>query len=313
MVGRWWRPSAAAALAALALTTTACGIGDKQQEADRIHASRQAVAEAGPAGGLLTYELRQNAAQTSEDDRAAQLAAITGAGGVPGGNTVAVPVVLDGRSRRARVSFPTTEGAVERTTTFDDTKLFARRQNARATERRTWAALDLDRIIENEPPLALREMTPPTVLNAVASTINPVYLLELVEGTLAGSVERRGTETVAEEPLARYEANISFDKALTELDFDDEEREVRLRLFRLLRATKDVVPAQIWLDGTGRLRRLELELEQQVDRQRRLDLLVTLELSTFGDATPLDLPPDEAIVTYERFGRLVRAAQPAEA
>jgi hypothetical protein len=291
------------------LSSSACGLGDKQAIADRLHASRRAVADASPVAGTLTYELRaaENTAPRAEE---AQLAAL---GGASGPATASVQVVLDGRDRRARLSSPTVEGAIERTTTFADTQLFLRRQNARPTERRIWARLDLDRIVEDERPLALREMTPPAVLSAVASTINPVYLVELVEGALAGSVERQGPETIGDVAVTRYEANISFDKALTGLDFDDEEREVRIRLFRLLGATADVVPAELWLDAEGRLRRLRLELDQRVDRQRANELVITLDLATFGDATSLDGPPAESIVTYERFGRLVRSALPAEA
>lgn len=296
--------------AALATSSAACGLGDKQALADRIHASRQAVADASPAGGTLTYELRQT---PGGSDSTAQLAALAGATGAVGAPTISVQVVLDGRDRRARSSWPTVEGAVERTTTFHDTEVFVRRQNARATERRTWARLDLDKIVEDERPLALREMAPPAVLNAVTTTVNPVYLLELVEGALAGSVERKGDDVIGDVAVARYEANISFDKALTGLDFDDDEREVRLRLFRLLGVTKDVVPAELWLDAEGRLRRLRIELEQRVDRQRSIGLTVTLELASFGDATSLEGPPDESVVTYERFGRLVRSAMPEEA
>jgi hypothetical protein len=303
---RWAVPVVAAAVAA---TGTACGLGDKQAIADRLHASRQAVADASPAAGTLTYELRASGSDAPGAD-GAQLAALTGATGAA---TTSVQVVLDGRDRHARVSVPAIEGAVERTTVFADTELLVRRQNARATERRTWARLDLERIVEDERPLTLREMTPAAVLDAVASTINPVYLVELVEGTLAGSVERKGQETIGDVAVIRYEANISFDKAMTGLDFDDEEREVRLRLFRLLGATADVVPAELWIDAEGRLRRLRVDLDQRVDRQRSNDLAVTLELTAFGDATSLEGPPAEAVVTYERFGRLVRSALPAEA
>lgn len=296
--------------AAVAVSATGCGLGDKQAIADRLHASRLAVAEASPAVGTVTYELRQS---SGGSDAAAQLAALAGEAGAVGAPTTSAQIVLDGRDRRARVSLPSVDGAVERTTTFDDTELFVRRQNARATERRTWARLDLGKIVEDERPLALREMTPPSVLNAVVTTVNPVYLLELVEGALAGSVERKGNDLIGETAVTRHVANISFDKALTGLDFDDEEREVRLRLFRLLGASKDVVPAELWLDAEGRLRRLRIELEQRVDRQRSIDLIVTLELAAFGDATSLEGPADESVVTYERFGRLVRSAMPEEA
>ena len=300
---------------ALAVTVggAGCGIGSKQQEADRIHASRQKVAEASPATGTLTFELEVDQGNVSglEDDERAQLASVLGGGG--GTPSIAAAVALDGGARRARTSLAAPEGAVERTSVFDDNDIYVRRQNARATERRTWAKLDLDRVVENERPLALREMTVSGVLDAAASTINPVFLVELVEGALAGSVERVGTETVAEVATTRYDANISFDKAMTELGFDDEERAVRLRLFQLLGATKDVVPARIWIDADGRLRRFRIELEQRITRQRANTLVATVDLTAFASDATVDLPAPDGIVSYERFGRLVRAALPAEA
>lgn len=298
---------------AVGLSTAGCGIGAKQQEADRIHASREKVAEHSPATGTVTFELvADRGALDLEADERAELAAAIGAAG--GGNpAVTVQVGIDGGSRRARLSFPTEEGAIERTTVFDDTDVFVRRQNARPTERRTWAKLDLDRIVDNERPIDLRELTAPNVLTAVAATVNPVYLVELVEGALAGSVERVGQGVIGEVAVTRYDANISFDKAITELGFDEEEREVRLRLFRLLGANKDVVPARIWIDDEGRLRRLRVELEQRMTRQRSNTVIATVELVSFGSDASLDVPAAESIVTYERFGRLVRAAMPAEA
>jgi hypothetical protein len=300
--------------AILAASAAGCGIGAKQQEADRIHASRQKVAEHSPATGTVTYELEvsRSAMADLEPDERAQLAAAIG-GAATGKPTIAIQVGLDGGGRRARASLAAPEGSLERTTVFADNEILVRRQNARSTERRTWAKLDIERIVENERPLDLREMTPANVLAAVASTVNPVFLVELTEGALAGSVERKGPDTVAGVAVTRYDANISFDKAMTELDFDDEEREVRLRLFRLLGASKDVVPARFWLDDEGRLRRLRVELEQRMTRQRTNTLVVTVELSAFGEDAPLDPPAPESIVSYDRFGRLVRAALPAEA
>jgi hypothetical protein len=302
------------AIAALLTTATglsACGVGDKQAFADRIHDSRVRVAEASPAAGVATFELEldERALDQLEAEQRQQVeAALTGAAAA-GNPTLAVQVGFDGSDRRARLSFE--DPATERATVFLDNEVFVRRQNARATERRTWARLDLTGL-EHERPLDTRDMPPGQILNAIASTLNPVFLVELVEGALTGSVERVGPDTVADVPVTRYDANISFDKAMTELDFDDEQREVRLRLFRLLGSRKDVVPAQIWVDEDGRLRRLRVEFEQRISRQRANTVIATVELHAFGGEVVLDPPAEESTVTYERFGRLVRSALPGE-
>lgn len=306
------RAGIVAVVLAMAVGATACGIGDKQNRADRIHASRAVTAEASPAVGTLTLELELDeraSALAVEDERAQAAAAL--AGEEEGSRSLGLHVDLDAGDRTARSSVA--DPAVERATVFADTQLFVRRQNARATEKRTWARLDLAKVIENERPLDAEDMTPPQVLAAVASTINPVFLVELVEGTLAGSVEIAGSEPAGGVDTTRYDVNVSFDKAMTGLDFDDDERTVRTRLFHLVGHRKDVVPASIWIDAEGRLRRLRIKLEQRVSRQRTNRLIATLELNEFGREVAIDAPLPEAVVTYERFGRLVRSAMPAGA
>lgn len=298
-----------ALVAALVLAGPACGIGEKQGHADRVHASL-AKAGAEPGAGTASYELvlGDGGLEDLEADERQRVEAALGAAGASGNPSIVVEVGFAVPDRRARASFP--GGEVERATVFHDTNLFVRRQNARATERRTWAKLDLAEVVENERPLDTREMTPGQVLSSAASTINPVYVLELVRGALAGSIEVRGNETAGGVESTRYDANVSFDKALTELEFDDEEREVRLRLFRLLGARKDVVPASVWVDAEGRLRRVRVELDQQISRRRTNKLLVTVDITSFGSGVALEGPAEEATVTYERFGRLVRSALP---
>jgi hypothetical protein len=309
MTGGRWRRSTTVAVVTLGLAaSTACGIGDKQALADQIHGSRQAVADASPAIGTLHLELET---PREASNGAAALAAAAGAPGATGPSTLTLQISLDGTTRRARAALD--DPAVERAALFDDTQVFVRRQNARPTERRTWARLDLADLVETERPITADELEPPQILAGIAATLNPVYLVELVEGALAGSVERRGTEPAGGIDAVRYDANISFDKALTELDFDDEAREVRMRLFHLLGAREDVVPASIWLDPEGRLRKLRLELDQRIDRRRSNTLVATLELHGFGGEAALEHPAGEATVTYERFGRLVRSALPTQA
>lgn len=296
----------------IAMAAPACGIGDRQQRADRIHASRGALADASPAIGTLTLELEPDeraSALIGGEEQAQAAAALSG--DEPAAQSLALQVALDAGDRRARSSVA--DPAVERATVFADTQLFVRRQNARATEKRTWARLDLKKVIDNERPLDAEEMSAPQVLAAVASTVNPVYLVELVEGALAGSVEIVGPENAGGVDTTRYDVNISFDKAMTGLDFDDDERAVRMRLFRLIGHHKDVVPASIWIDAEGRLRRLRLELEQRVSRQRTNHVIATIEFTELAADVAIDGPAPEAIVTYERFGRLVRSALPAEA
>lgn len=311
------RRTAAAWIALAGVAASGCGIADKQAQADRLHASRQRVADASPAAGTLRFELtiddsQRDQLEAEQRELLEQALAQAGPAGKP---SIVFAAGLDARRRSARVAPNAAAGAAspgEALAIFADTRVFVRRQNARPTERRKWATLDLDDLIERERPLDVDDMAPGAVLNAVASTVNPLYFVDLVAGALAGSVRVTGSESVAGIATTRYDANISFDKALTELDLDDDQRETRMRLFRLLGARKDVVPASIWLDAEGRLRRLKLELEQRISRQRANQLTVVLELVEFGGQLALDPPARDVTVTYDRFGRLVRSALPPE-
>jgi hypothetical protein len=318
-LARRWRVRSAALVAlALALSSAACGIGDRQRNADVLHASLAKLSAAAPATGTLTLTLEPDRRPIAALGGAAPSAQTVppGLGGAatpaakPQEETLQATIQLAISGRRARVAMGTPEA--EQAAVFEDTRVFVRRQNARPTERRTWATLDLRRIVDNERPLDTSELSPAASLTSVASSVNPVYLVELVRGALAGSVRPAGSEAIGGVETIRYDANVSFDKAMTDLDFDDDERAVRSRLFRLIGATKDVVPARMWIDGDGRLRRLRLELQQQVSRQRSDALTATVDLLELGAAATLGPPPEDATVTYERFGRLVRSALPEE-
>ena len=300
------RRSASLALAVF-VVLGACGVGDKDAHATRIRASREAVASASPATGQVTLELEldERAVAELESTERQQLEAALAGRQNP---TITVQATIDGKSRNAVVSHD--PASLAPATIFLDTEMFAKRLNARPTERRTWARLDLADLVDDERPIDTREMTAGQVLLSVASTINPAYLLDLVEGTLTGSVKSAGQEQVGDASTTRYDMNISFEKALDELDFDDEEQAVRMRLFRLLRASGDVVPARVWIDDDGRLRRLEVELKQRITRRRSNELTMRLELGAFGTAAAVEPPAKDVTVTYERFGRLVRSVLP---
>jgi hypothetical protein len=264
-----------------------------------------------PVAGSLTFELELNSEAVAElaPDQRSRLEAALAATEAAGNPTLKAATGIDGATKRAVV---TVEGSQEPAAVFIDTELFTKRRNARPTERRTWARLDIDDLLAEERPIDLSEMSPTQTLTAAAATLNPAHIVELIEGTLTGSVKAKGADTIGDAQVSRFEMNISLDKAMKELDFDDEEREARLRLIRLLGSRNDVLPAKAWIDGTGKLRRFELEFDQRVSRRRTNHLKVRLDLDTFGAPVSIEPPANDVTVTYERFGRLVRSVLPEE-
>lgn len=305
-----WRPLVGAL--AIAVAVGGCGIGDRQDNADRIHRSRRLFADA-PTTAQVTFALEVDRRALRELEASERERLEAALAGTPGASapTLVAQATLEGGSRAAHIRFD--PAATEPAAVFLDSEVFAKRLNARPTERRTWARLDLADLENRERGIDTRALTPPQVLAAVASTVNPTYFVDMVEGALAGSVRPKGEEVLGDVPTTRYDVNISFDKALTELDLDDEDRLTRMRLFWLIGAGQDVVPAQVWLDDGGQLRRLAIEFKQRVTRQRTNKLNVTVELHNTAPPSAVTPPSQELTVSYERFGRLVRSVLPPAA
>lgn len=348
---------AVAALGALALTSAACGLGDKQAQADRVIDARRDTFEVGGATGAMKIEIEPSEENEEPEEAGGAAAAFGGLGGAAATRAFSVDVQLKFDFPRqsvgaivvppvdplaalaaasapaegaAAAGAPPVEGAppaeappveaaavpaapTEPNTLFHGNTTYVRRTNVRPTERRLWAKLDFARLDDDERPPAVDETPGPSIAVAAANSINPLYLLELTEGVLAGSIERKGEETVNGTTAARYDANVSIDKALADLDLDDDELEIRQLMFRLLRVRDDVRPASFWVDGEGKLRRARFELRQRIDRNDTNDLTITIDLSAIEPQGEVATPDAEETVVVERFGRLIRSSLPVTA
>ena len=290
-----------------AVVAGGCGLGDRQDRAERIRGARATAVQEETASGVLTLELSRDpdmaAAVPAGSDAAEMLAA------VPMSATLAVHVDIDFAAQRARVvpaNVPDAGGSV-----FDRTTLFVRRSNLRPSEKRVWAKLDFEGLPEDEPRFHPPEDDLNSELIAAATAINPAHVVDLAVGALAGSVTQLGREDLDGVMTTKYEANVSIDRALTELDLDDAHRATRELMLRLLLGlNEDVRPGQFWIDDDGRLRKARLELRQRVSRNESNDLVLTLTLPAYGAAVDIPSPTSEEIVEVGEFGRIVRAALP---
>ena len=193
---------------------------------------------------------------------------------------------------------------------FEGSTVFIKRQNLRPRERRTWARLDFARLPDEEPRPPQDDLAGTPSLISLVTTANPSHLLDVAAGVLAGSTKLRGPATIDGVEFTRYTANVSFDKAMTEADLTDEEVEARSLTYRLLGFRQDVVPAQFWVTSDGSLRRMRLEIPQYVNRRRSDRVIVTLDVHGPAPGPVAAAPVPEETVTYQRYGRLLRAAIP---
>lgn len=348
-------------LLVVALVVPACGLGDKQAHAEKIHSAVSETRQAKTGRGLVAYTLtpdpdggRAAAASALGPDpaleaaRAAALAPVTLSVEVdfdfsarealllaaappppePQEEAAAVEAVSPdaaAASDETQVDEPTTPAAApgEPTAIFKSDTIFVKRTKLRQGERRTWAKLDYRALPDDEQRPPGDEYAGVPALIAAANTLNPTFLIELAGGVLAGSVKVLGPETLelkgrdgtpTSVASTRYDANVSVDRALTELDLSEEVRATRELQMRLLLGSYpgDLVrPASFWLDAEGRLRQATFEFSQFVSRNESRKLDITLTLAEYGAPVTIAAPVDDETVQVERYGRMIRAGLPS--
>jgi hypothetical protein len=153
---------------------------------------------------------------------------------------------------------------------------------------REWAAFDYAAIKDRD-----------RTKHAGSLAVNPVDLLRLSKGVLAGSVKRRGTE----DGLVRYDANVGRDKA--ERKLSEEAREILDKEFIANAITRKVFPAKFWLDGRGALARMQVKLRQQLSNVDRADLTITLDLAPAPAPVAIKKPGRRGTVRVRTLGELV--------
>jgi hypothetical protein len=322
---------AAAMTVATLVATTACGLGDKSAQANLIAATPKRAIEARSGAGTLTIEStprkETTAVQTSVPEGAQAAMALAFAP-----STVTVPVVFDFAHARSAIELtpaapapapaPAPDPATTTTTvaptvaapTPGPTALFLRdtafvkRINRRPSERRVWARLDYAHLPKDDRAPDQSQLTNTDRLHAIANGLNPQYVLQLSTGTLAGSVTRVGKEDLAGVPVTHYRANISLDKAHTDLDLTDDEVATRVRMFELAGLRRDVNAAEYWLDADGLLRKATFHFEQRLLPRIHNDVVVTVDVPQYGIPVDVAPPTNDETVRVDRYGRFIRAS-----
>jgi hypothetical protein len=226
-----------------------------------------------------------------------------GTGTVPGlEQLVELQAQLPVRAPEGRGPGPSLEVAAETVPlfVFDDLVAYAHSveamRQAGGPQQRPWARIDLAEL--DDPADAM----PALGFNA----INPVVLLELLAGTLSGSVRRMGAEEVGGVITTRYEANLDREKAFRD---SGDERVMELEgIFELMRVGSVVVPATVWLDQDDLPRRVEVRFEQRLDRRNAFELLVRMEIAGYGSPVDIRIPGPEETVEVSGFVSLLRQA-----
>lgn len=265
-------------LIALALLASACSLGPREEWADAIHGSPEAV-EAGTARVRMSMAVKVIETVIRQEPRPL----ISRLEGIVDFDRQVTRLV--GMVPGKPVSF------------FDDLVAFLPRSKAsiaagRAKQR--WVCFDFER----EPSVELDDND--RRLAVGSGTIAPHLAVEMLEGVLTGSISSVGEETKAGKPATHYRAKVSQDAAAREID-DEDRREGLLRLFATLGQRDDVFPVDVWLDAQGRPAGIRFVMRQQKDRVNAFEMTLAWEFFDYGTKTDIKLPPSLDTKRSRRF------------
>jgi hypothetical protein len=286
------------------LPAVGCGLGDKQHRADAIIDSVDRSFAAGTARGTLA--VRVEVLQVPDVGRQAEAANATGRG-VPQ-HRLSPPfnfsLAVDFAHRRAQLQRDAKHAEV-----FDDLDFYATRLGISERDARPWLRLRLADLEEGTGEIRVPDDSPTSLVSA----INPIVLVDLAAGALAGSIKTGVADTLGGVPVTRYSAAFDVDKTFDKTrheSYSEDDRKTINTAFSLLTVKGGVNKGTAWVDGDGRLRRFQLEL--RVSRQRDLVFGVQFDLvlDHFGEPVDVAVPDDTSILEADSMVAFLRSVVP---
>jgi hypothetical protein len=311
------------AVLAVAALLAGCGLGDRQHDADAIIDAADAAFAEGSAAGSLATSMRfvrvpdgadqilgglgpQAAGGEGESDDANPMAQLQQAQQAAMEREFTVKVALDLDHDRAAVALPNKPDAFA---IYSGLVSYGHRWSAGPRDARPWVRVDGTDINEGD------EIDPIEDAPAFfAFAINPVLLLDLMAGPLAGSVEDLGTDEVQGVTTTHYAANFDIAKALEHTRrkrFPEDRREAFRDVLDVLAVAGDIHPGEVWLDAEGRPRRFVLNLKEEPIRHFVIEHRITLELGGFGDSGAVAVPSARERVDVRSVVQYLRATIPS--
>ena len=187
---------------------------------------------------------------------------------------------------------------------FDGYTIYAHKLPAvgQTAARRSWVKLDfagLDR--KDSSKLSIGQFLSPP--------INPWLVVQLLAGTLTGSVRRIGTQRVGGVDTTHYAMNVDFAKAVSRFSDNDKNSVIKVIKANLIAGT--VYPAQVWLDDRGVPRRMSVRFRQQIDRLDQYGFTMTIELADLGAPVQIKLPGSDEIAEVANLPQLISTLREA--
>jgi len=195
---------------------------------------------------------------------------------------------------------------------FDGLEGFGRRYNAGARDARPWVRVDLEDLAEDASALSFTEDSP--FVGGFA--INPVLLLDLAAGPLAGSIDEGRTEEIGGVRATRYEANFDIDKVLRRTRrarYDEDRRDAIDDALDVLAVTGRTHAGEVWLDDDGLPRRFTIRLREEPIKRFKVDLVITLDITSYGGGSDIDVPTPAERIEIDNVVQFLRSMIPPPA
>ena len=293
-----------ALLGAAALALVACGIGDKAALEERI------TGAPGRFGsdfvtGFVHFESRLVEVPEGVGLGGVALPGLPGGGDIPDGG-----VVVRESGAAFTLDLPGSRATVRRApgdpplVVMDDLVFYGRRAGVPDDDARPWVRLALSDVTEDAGEIQPFD----DGAAGVAFAFHPALLVDLVAGTLTGSIDAAGTEEVNGVETTRYDVNISVRKALGDVRRDrypEERREQVEELIELLAIDGDVHPGEVWLDGGGIVRRFSIRFRQEPQTRVEFDMVVTVDILDVGGAFDASVPEPREVLSVDSVARFV--------
>jgi hypothetical protein len=275
------------------LLAAGCGFAGKKEVADRIRSAPTRLGAAAAQAVQLRVTSRPigtlAATQTTQPGQA---------GAPPRTIGLTTQGSLDYGRRKAAISVPAPTGA-EPFQILDGTSLYQRRFGGSNTQR-PWLRLDL---VDLYPDRQAQEG-----IGVGAQLITPVMVVDILRGTLSGSVRPDGRETIGDTPTSRYRVNVDLEKAM---DGATEPARRSFEAVRSLTGIKRLVqPGLVWLDDRGAIRRVQLTVKEERSRDEGVEVTLLMDLTDASAPAAITLPPPDQVSTVRDIQSLVAAVRP---
>jgi hypothetical protein len=135
--------------------------------------------------------------------------------------------------------------------------------------------------------------------------LNPLWVVDLLRGTLTGSIKRVGPAQIGETATTEYAANFAWDKALKNSG-DEHIRTVQTAL-TLLGVPDKVVKGGVWLDAAGNVRQLKVVIREQRGRHNIVAWQYTIMFAAIGQEVSIALPKQTEVARVDSLGPVADA------